>query len=642
MASGRMLVFAGTLAVIVAVLIARLWYLQIVRGESYREMAAKNRTHKVRRVPPRGVIEDRLGRPLVTNAAQITVFVVPSELPKMRRPRFAGKPTDAERKGAWAAAQEAVLDDVFGRLAPLLETSVAELKAIYLRRKTGGPTDPVSLREGISQHMLARVEEHKAELPGIIAQVEPVRRYPNGKLAAHVLGHIGPLDAEDMKDPATQQRGYRPGDFTGKNGIEKAHDDLLCGVAGATVYDVDAGRHRQREIGEVPPVAGARLTLTIDRDVQRVAESALSGKPGAVVAIDPRNGRIVAMASYPTFDPNLFVHRPLSTATYDTQISPGLTNKAIQGGGAPGSTFKMITAAAGLASGKLSDNSGAFCNGRLKIGNRFFKCHKLSGHGSVSFTEAIAQSCDVFFYVHGRRIGPRVIAQWARKFGFDEKTGIDLPGETRRSRVPDPEWKARMAPIFNPKTPDTGWYDGDTANVSIGQGDIIATPLQVALISAAIGGGGTIYRPHLLQQAIASDGSRAVLYDDTKNRDVLSTLGLSTGQLAVLDQSMRTTVRSGTATSVQIPGLVVAGKTGTAQVFGRRNGKALPPNSADAWFTGYASRPGEKPSIAICVWRESEGGNLHGGSEAGPIARKVIAAYFKVQDTGQAGGYAPD
>ena len=591
----RVRLFAGVLAGVFVVLLSRLWFLQVLGGDTFRAQAVANRSQSLRTASPRGMIEDSDGHVLVTNSAQFTVFVIPSDLPK-----------NADEKAG-----------VFLRLAQILEMTPNDLQAILKRNKRG--TNPVAVAEGVTAHILARIAENRLWLPGVQADVEPVRKYVGKKSMAHLLGYIGQISDDEQTDE-NRKLGYQNGDFIGKSGIEKQYDYLLNGQAGQTRWEIDAKGRQQRKLGTDAPQPGATLRLSIEGRVQAACEKALNGQKGAAVAIDPRNGRVLALASNPTFDPNLLARRPLKTKVYREQIAPGLFDRATAAQMPPGSTFKIVTSAAGLALDNIGPNTYSFCGGGEMIGNSYKHCH--SSHGSVNLTRALEASCDVFFYDAGRRIGPTPLADWCKNFGLGEKSGIDLPGE-KAGLIPSPAWKKKYAARFH--NPDNRWYPGDTANMAIGQGDVLATPLQMALVAGAIGNGGTVYSPRVLYRAEKADASHKVLYQ--MKPEVTHKLPLSKTQLFEIAQGMRQVVvgTRGTSHAANLAGIAVAGKSGSAE---KRGGQAH--GATHAWFVCYA--PVQNPTIAICVFLESDGQNLHGGQHAAPIARQMMAAHFKVPD----------
>lgn len=603
---------AVVMTMILGGLATRLYFLQVIGGTEFRQTADKNRSRLIRSIAPRGVITDSDGVSLVNNTAQFTVFVDPEELP-----------SDPQER-----------EEVLDRLAPLVKLPAEDLDE--LKDKTGtqntlrGITSKeakrskhrsrsaVAVAEGVSMHVLSAIDENEWRLPGVIKAVDPVRRYAEGKLAAHLLGYIGPVTEDDLNNTETKKRGYKSGDFIGKDGIEKSYDHLLNGTEGGTLYEIDARGRRKRALNEYPPTVGATLKLTLERQVQVAAENALKGRIGAAVAVDPRTGAVLALASAPTFDPNVLARRPLLARTWkainDPKTAP-MMNRVISAAEPPGSTFKIVTSAAVLGSGKLNEHDGFLCRGGISFGSYFKRCHGV--HGNVSLNRALALSCDTYYYQAARMIGPDVLADWATKFGIGKDSGIDLPHESE-GRMPTPAWKKVMAPKFG--NPDTGWYPGDTANISIGQGDIISTPLQIAQLSAAIANGGTLYKPYVV--ASATDISHKPVY--TAKPEVLSKIPLSPQDIRSIANGLRSVVTAGTSRVAAIPGVAVAGKSGTAEKKSKKTGQ----DTTLAWFTCYA--PFESPEIAVCVllYSDAKGRNLHGGEDAAPIARAMILAHM--------------
>lgn len=593
---GRLRVFGIGLGLFFCLLIGRMWYLQILKGDDYHEQALSNRLSPVRSPAPRGLIVDAKGRTLVTNGPQFTIFVSPPDLPKEKTEQ----------------------DGVFSQLAALLGIPREKIDKI-LKRGKHGPSDPIAIAEGVDYHTLTRIKENQLRLPGVAARVEPVRKYPNGKLAAHLLGYIGQISDKQLQDPAVAKLGYEGGDFIGQSGVEREYDAYLNGKPGEMQYEVDARGRRQRLLGVVDAKPGATLHLGLDLDVQRAAEAALAGRKGAVVALDPRDGHVIAMASYPAFDPNLLAHRPLLRQVYQDQIEPGLFNRATQFAGPCGSTFKIITSAAALATGAESATSTEYCPGSLRIGRYTKHCDGV--HGSLNLPQALERSCDVYYYRAGLKVGPEKLAEWANDFGLGAKSGIDLPDSMEaKGTVPSPAWKRIWAPKFH--NPDITWHPGETANMAIGQGAVQATPVQICQLSEAIANGGTIYEPHVVLKATDS-ATGTVLYEAKPK--VVRTVPLSPQQLALIADGMRRVVigASGTSHAANLAGVAVAGKSGSAE---RKTGAEH--NPLDAWFTCYA--PFDHPQIAVCVYLESGGANLHGGVDAAPIARAMIAAYLHV------------
>ena len=655
----RIIGMGGVLLSLFSVLVGRLWLLQMVRGEEHRDKALSNRSRAVRTTAPRGVIKDSKGRTLVDNTTKRVVFLHPDEVggverllrivdparlipPPKEKPAGSKKPlaspaptpapvplTKAEalreldkkrspKKLAKLQEQDKQASAYLDLLAKRIEVPREELEKT-IRGKISGANDPIPIREGIDQALMARIYELQDNLPGVSVEVVPMRSYPFPNRATHVLGFTAQVNPDDLKTPKLADyptdKKYRPGDLIGRTGLEMQYDAYLRGTLGSERFEVDGRGRRRKEMGEVPAKAGDTLVLALDARVQEAAEKALGGNPGAVVAIDPRNGHILAMASGPTYDLNLRT-RPMTTAESDMlnkdKVKRPLLNRTIARF-PPGSTFKIITMAAGLATGKLP--GGVDCHGSFPMGGgKPKKCH--GTHGSVSPTSAFAQSCDIFYYKAGERIGDVKLAEWAGKFGLGKVTGLDFPYE-KAGTIPTKKWVTEEL--------KEGWWRGNLYDMAIGQGYDEATPLQIALVAATIANGGTIWQPHLVDRVVDSDDPKQVLLE---NKPVeLGKLGLSKDHIGQIQRAMRSVVESGTGKAAAVSGIEVYGKTGTAEtgVSAKTHG----------WFTGYAARRGEAPSIAVCVFREAlkSGDHYHGGDVCAPAAHHVIETYFSSEPT---------
>jgi len=434
-------------------------------------------------------------------------------------------------------------------------------------------------------------------------------------MAAHLLGYVGEVSEADLAK--NQDESIERGDLIGKANLERAWDTELRGRPGGQQVEVDALGRRVRVIQEVPDVPGDNLVLTIDRDLQETAEYALRDYSGAVVALDPRNGEVLALASHPAYDPNLFA-RGIQPAEWRALVQDPLkplADRAVQGQYPPGSTFKVVMAVAGLEEGIIRPRSGVVCRGGMSLGGHRFGCWRHSGHGAVDLHRSIVQSCDVFFYQLGQRLGIDTIAAWSRKFGLGAPTGIRLQNE-KAGLIPDSQWKQRRF-----KRP---WLAGETMSASIGQGYVTTTPLQMALVAATLANGGTVYRPHYVKRVLAPDGS---LREEIAPEPVQDGPIFSPATAAKLRSAMRDVVMSGggTGSKARIRAVEVAGKTGTAQTVALRGSNRRARHSRDhAWFIAFA--PVEQPTIALAVLVEHAGGG--GGKFAAPIAKEVLQRWF--------------
>ncbi|RJQ45974.1 MAG: penicillin-binding protein 2 [Nitrospiraceae bacterium] len=561
---------------ILAILVIRLWHLQIIKGSEYKRLDERNRSRVIDIIAPRGVIYDRNGNPLVKNVLSFNVSMVSEDMPK-----------DAETLAE------------LGRLVGL-ETE----QLIKLAKASTSPYENIYLMRDASFEEVAKVEARKIDFPGLQVEVSSSRGYLYGQTAAHVLGYLGIPTQKQLESP--EYSGIPKQAFIGQFGIEKRYDRILRGIAGKKVVEVDALGNMIRSVRIQKPVRGKDLTLTIDVNVQMEAEKALQDKTGAVVAIKADTGEVLALASAPSFDPNLFV----GGISYDhwkmliEDSRKPLMNRAIQNQYPPGSTFKTVTALSALEKGIIDEDTTFFCGGSLFFG-RTFRCWKDGGHGRVSLHRAIVESCDVYFYEVGKRIGIDTLAQYASAFGLGTPTDIELDGEAS-GIVPSTAWKLR--------TKKEKWYQGETLNTVIGQGYLTVTPIQMARLMAAAVNGGKLFKPHLVHGE--HEGAEYKIAADIRPE---YTEFVKKALLGVVYEG------GGTARAARSDIVSIGGKTGTAQVIGGAvKEKDLPDHYKDhAWFTAFA--PEYKPEIAVSVFVEHGG---HGGSAAAPIARKVIEAHF--------------
>ena len=567
-----------------------LWRLQVSGSDYYATQAEKNRVRKVPILAPRGKIYDREGRIIVDNYPSFTALMMRDAT------RDLNADADLIAQGLHLKA-----DDVRDKI----------------RHFAGMPQyAPIYLKEDITPDELAFVEAHRNELPELDTIMEHRRLYPRNGFLAHLVGYVGEVSEDMLKQ--SQWENYNPGDVVGKSGVELQYNQLLMGQNGYRQAVVNSRGKEIKQLGETPAVAGQSLKLTIDLDVQIAAEQALEGKNGSIVAMDPRTGEILAMVSRPTFDPNDFSVR-ISGAEWNkliTDPAKPLLNKAIQAQLAPGSTFKIIMATAGLQEG-IAQDMHVNCQGGAQFYGRYFQCwigakHRV--HGIVGITKGIYQSCDVFFYTLAERLGIGRIAKYATMLGLGQKTGIDLPQEVS-GIMPSEEWKIRN---FKQK-----WYAGETISVGIGQGAVAVTPIQLARAISGIASGGTLVRPHVVvadnlpPNAVALSGlpDKVRIPLDPNNWQIIT------------DAMADVTSPLGTAFAAHLEGIDFAGKTGTAQTISGAakaklaNGKARFKNNA--WFAGVSPR--RNPEIVVAVlWESGEEGPY-----AAVVASHVIKAYVE-------------
>jgi penicillin-binding protein 2 len=588
-------VLAFTVVFIIFVLMfCRLFYLQIIQGDYFAETAQKNSIRMRRALAPRGVMYDRNGVVLVESRPSFNLMLIPHEIKDEARTLR-------------------VIAELLGREEAELEASLKRGRARYGNRA-------FPLVADMSRDELAKVESARLVLPGVVVDVQPIRHYPLGGFAAHLIGYLSEINERELKK--RDFAGYRLGDFIGKYGVEKTYERFLRGRDGGKNVEVDVRGRELRVLNEIESTPGNDLVLTIDHRVQAAAEEALQVKEGAVVALDPGSGEVLAMVSRPAFKPADFASG-VSAAIWRALTSDGyhpLNNRAIQGTYAPGSTYKLFTASAGIESGAINPRTILNCPGYYTLGNHTYRCWKKGGHGSVNLHKAIVQSCDTYFYKVGVKVGVNKLAFFSRSYGLGSRTGIALSGE-KGGLIPTAEWKLKR---FGHK-----WMLGETPSIAIGQGYDLLTPLQLALAYGSLGNGGTVYEPRILRKVTDAEGR---LIEETKPI-ARSNLAVSDEHIQILQKALEGVVNEpgGTGRRSRLPGIRVAGKTGTAQVARdsvvRAMGRVPYKYRDNAWFVAYA--PAKDPEIVVAVVAEHSG---HGGSAAAPIARKVLAAHFGIEE----------
>lgn len=578
-----------------ALLLLRLWLLQVIEGDTYRRLSENNRIRTQIIKSPRGCILDANRKVLASNRPSFDICLVPQET---------------------SHAAEVLQD-----LATLVQCDILQLQQKARQARGRPPYEPVKLLADVSRDVLALVLTHKLDLPGIIVETNPVRHYPSAVLACHLLGHLGEISLRQLQSPAFA--GYKTGTFIGKSGVEQMMERELRGTDGGYQAEVDATGYKVNIMGRVDPVPADNVILTINADLQQAAEDALAGKTGAIAAVDPRDGRILAMVSSPPFDPNLF-SRSISAREWGELInnpSRPLMNRCIQTMQPPGSTYKLITAAAALAEKEITPASSFFCGGALTFGARPYRCWRKAGHGMVAMERGIVESCDVFFYQLGIMLGPDRLARYARSFGLGELTGIGL-SEEKKGLIPTSDWYQRRYGI--------PWQRGESLSIAIGQGANLLTPLQLVMAYAALANGGTLYQPYFIERVETADGKPVRQFSPRAR----GRLPLASETIVFLKECLFKVVNSpsGTGTRAQIRGGDVCGKTGTAQVINLGR-DSRPPRDSDmqdhAWFVAFA--PVGEPRIAVVVFVEHGG---HGGSAAAPLAQAVISRFFQMEASG--------
>jgi penicillin-binding protein 2 len=585
-----LLVFVG---VAFFVLVIRLWYLQVIRGSELYKLSENNRVRIRENPADRGIVFDRKGRILAQNRPSFEVFLVPEDIK--------GNP------------------EVVGKVGEILNIGGDEIRERLKTVRMRAPFKPMKVKSDIEWKELASLETNRVHLPGMLVDVRPRRSYTYGELASHLLGYVGEVDENELKQ--VKDGRYRMGAYVGKYGVEHGWESDLRGTDGGRQIEVDAMGREIKPLRSVQPVPGNNLHMSLDLDLQRVAEEAFQDKNGALIAMDPRTGRVLAMLSKPSFDPGVFA-RNITAEEWQTLVgnpSHPLQNKVIQGQYPPGSTFKIITAIAALESGAITPQTPLFCGGAYNYGGRDFRCAKHEGHGTLTLHRALAQSCDVFFYQVGLKTGIDRIAYYAKQFGLGRPTGIPLPNE-KSGIVPSSAWKQKRFGV--------SWYSGETLSAAIGQGYVNVTPIQLLVMISAIANRGRLYVPQVVEKVESISGTPLKEYPPIESGRV----DVSGKTIDFIREGLLGAVNEpgGTGWASALKDVRVAGKTGTAQVvrmdknFRKGDTMRLAQRLRDhGWFAAFA--PFEDPKIAIVVLVENGG---FGGVVAAPIARKVIEKYL--------------
>lgn len=579
--------------VIVAALLTLLfgfWNHQIVQSNYYEQRAEQNRVREIPLVAPRGRIYDRYRRILADNRPSYNIVLIRENSPH-------------------------TVEQTAAMLAAGIGVTVEDLLERIDRRRREPKFRPIVLKEDVAVGDIAFVKSHRYEFPEISVEFQPRRRYLPDGMAAHALGYVGEVTENELASPEFLD--FKSGDLVGKSGLERKYNTLLRGTDGFKRVIVNSFGREMGKLDEQESIPGNDLFTTIDLDLQRAAEEMMGDRSGAVVALDPRTGEVLALVSKPAFDPNLFATR-ISLADWNNLINDPrkpLQNRVTQSHYSPGSVFKVFMASAGLEAGTLNTLKSIYCPGHATFYGHTFACDKKEGHGTLSLHRAIVSSCNVFFYNVGKDLGIDRISQYATMMGLGRKTGIDLPNEDS-GLIPSTEWKQRVY--------KAAWYAGETISVAIGQGYVSITPMQAAWAMGGLASGGRLKQPHLVNPA------------------ELKKLGVSTGEVVeenypiqqstvdIVTTAMWGVVNeSGTGFRARIAGFDVAGKTGTAQVVSKQanlKGKEFKDN---AWFVGFA--PYRNPEIVVAAFVENGG---WGGEAAAPVAHAVMETYYK-KKTGQ-------
>ncbi len=558
----------GVIAIFI-VFTLRLYQLQIVKGKNYRTTSLSNRVKVVRLPAPRGIIYDRNGFPIVKNKHYFSVSFLPLS-------------EDIDISG----------------LADLLNIDFEPL-ASKIQKSAGNLFQPIPLKEGLSFKDVAVIEARRSDFPGLIIETNITRQYVHEHIGAHILGYLGKPNENQIK-----LEDITPETFVGQTGIEALYDGVVRGTPGKKIVEVDALGRQLKVLRYIPPNKGNDLTLTIDIALQKIAEESFQGKTGSLVAISPENGEILALVSLPSFNPNDFI-LGIDTDTWNRLNKDKeypLLNRALQGAYPPGSIFKTLVAVAGFEEGVITPEFNVYCDGEMRLGSHSFGCWK--SHGPVSFKKSIVESCDLYYYEVGRKLGINKIKKYAELFGLGKKSGLGISRE-RQGVIPSTQWKRKIM--------DKPWFLGETVIAAIGQGYVSMTPMQAAIMTTILSNGGYYYRPTLLKDNV----------DNKKGTKI----PVSSESFIKIQDAMHGVVNGpgGTARSIRSRITEISGKTGTAQVIrGRIKSELQKKKFRDhAWFISYA--PAQDPKIAVSVFVEHGG---HGGSAAAPIAKKVIESYI--------------
>lgn len=560
------------------ILFMRLFDLQILKGEEMRRLSEQNRVRIKKIVAPRGTMFDRNGKVIGDTRPSFNLYIVPEDIKDFSQ--------------------------TVDGLVKLLDLDREEVIGKLKDSRDFPSSFPVRIKADMSMDQVARVEANKFYLPGISIQIEPKRNYPYATMAAHVLGYVSEVSSEDMKKP--EYKNYSPGDTIGKFGLERMYEKYLRGVDGEKRVEVDASGREVRVLDVKEPVSGNNLYLNIDMAVQEAVEQAYDARDnrparnGGTVIADPRTGGILALVSRPAFDPNQLTSGSREYwKTVVTDKANPLQNRVTQGRFPPGSTFKPLVALEGLQRGVINEHTSFSCGGGFTFGNHYFKCWQKKGHGSVAVHRGIAESCDVFFYNTGLKLGVDRIHNMAVSIGITKPTGIDLPGE-KSGVVPSTAWKMK---VYHEK-----WYDGETPSVAIGQGAVWLTPIDLMQLASFVGNEGVTFKPQVVNRIISPEGKTVKLFEPTMNTNVK----LSKEAITLVKEGMRAVVNEprGTAYASRSASISISGKTGTAQ-----SGTG---GADHAWFIAYA--PSDTPSVAMGILVEHA---LHGSTAAAPIAKAV-------------------
>jgi len=581
------------LITVFSLLMARLFFLQVIEGQEFRRLSENNCIRLQHIDPFRGLIFDRNSEIMVDNRPSFDLGIVLKDAHPLK--------------------------NTIAKLIECTNMNQEEIEEKIAKNKSISPYKTIVLKQDIDRNLLAAIEVNKFDLPGIVIDVRIRRHYIRGKSAAHLIGYLGEISSKELESGLFPES--NSGELIGKFGVEKSYEKFLRGKRGGRQVEVNANGQIVRILNTVDAQPGYNTYLTIDRLLQEKAENLLGDSVGAVVAMDPNTGRILALANSPSFDPNEFVTGLSHQQWQEIILNPFRTmeNKAIQAEYPPASTYKIITAMAGLEEGVFDEKTSIFCPGFYRFGDRDFRCWKKGGHKTSNVFKAIAESCDVFFYQVGAKLGVDRIAWYAKACGLGRKSGIDLDHEAK-GLIPTAAWKKERT--------GTSWHRGETLSVAIGQGYNLTTPLQMLVLISAVANGGIIHKPQILERVVTSNGD--VVFVNEKQ--VAGKLPVSKKNLEIIRKGLWEVVNSnrGTAKIAKLKNEYMSGKTGTAQVVGRKKIENLRESEKTrqfrdhAWFVAYA--PSENPKIAVAIIVEH---GEHGSLTAAPIAQQLIETYLE-------------
>jgi penicillin-binding protein 2 len=589
--------FIGYIVVaVLLVLVFGFWNAQVMQVDYYQQRAEQNRVREIPLLAPRGRIYDREHRIIADNRPSYNIILI----------RENSQHTIQQTAAMLSSGVSMSKDEVLERI----NRSIKRRDPVFR---------PIVLKEDVSVSDIAYVKAHAYELPEITVEFQPRRRYPEGDLAAHALGYVGEVTETELTTPEFVN--FKSGDQVGKTGLEREYNSVLTGKDGFKREIVNSFGRKMGQLEAEPYVAGNDLVTTIDLDLQRAAEETVGNRSGAVIALDPRTGEVLALVSKPSYDPNLFATR-ISAADWNNLINDPrkpMQNRAIQSRFAPGSVFKVFMAAAGLEAGTLNPLRSIYCPGYATFYGHTFACDKHDGHGTVSLHNAIVTSCNVFFYNVGKDLEIGRISTYAKMMGLGRKTGIDLPGEDG-GLIPSEEWKQKVL--------KAKWYAGETISVAIGQGYVTITPMQAAWAMGGLTTGGRLKQPHIVNpQELKKNGLPA-------NEILQEEYPISQSTVDIVTTAMWGVVNEegGTGFRARIQGFDVAGKTGTAQVVSKQSGLTGQNYKDNSWFVSFA--PYRNPEIVVATMIENGG---WGAEAAAPVAHAVLETYYK-KKTGQFDG----